>query len=121
MDSLLKGMNDVLASYQTSIEVEMAKTIKYCAQDAVRKLKAESPTQSGKYAKNWSVKQRRYLYNNVYTIYNKKCPGLTHLLENGHDVIVNGKKVGRAPAHPHIADVEGWLENEIINRLADSL
>ena len=47
MDSLLKGMNDVLASYQTSIEVEMAKTIKYCAQDAVRKLSRESTLRIG--------------------------------------------------------------------------
>lgn len=120
MDSLMRGINDILATYQTSIEVEMAKTIKYCAQDAVKQLKATSPSRSGDYAKSWSVKTRRYMYNNVYTIYNKK-PGLTHLLENGHDVIKNGKKIGEAPAHSHIAEVEGWLENEIINRLADSL
>lgn len=122
MDSLTKSMNDILQNYITSVDVESNAIIKYCAQDAVKKLRVESPSASGEYAKNWSLKTKRVLYNNVYIIYNKAPTyRLTHLLENGHDVVVNGIKVGRAPAHVHIAPVEGWLENEIISRLAEQL
>ena len=122
MDSLLKSMNEILQTYTTSVDVESNKIIKYCCQDAVKKLRADSPKASGDYAKNWSIKTKSVMYNTVYVIYNKAPTyRLTHLLENGHDVVVNGKKVGHAPAHPHIAPVEAWLENEIISRLADQL
>ena len=39
-------------------------------------------------------------------VYNASQPSLTHLLENGHDVISHGVKVGRARAIPHIKPVE---------------
>lgn len=122
MDSLLKGMNNIIQQYITSVEVESNKIIKYCVQDAVKKLKETSPKDSGDYAKNWSYKTRKVMYNNVYTIYNKAPTyRLTHLLENGHRIVVNGQYVGDADAQPHIGDVEGWLENEIISRLAEQL
>ena len=124
MDSLLKGMNSIIQNYITSVEVESNKIIKYCVQDAVKQLKSTSPKapNGGEYAKNWSYKTRKVMYNNVYVIYNKAPTyRLTHLLENGHDVVVNGKKVGHASPQVHIAPVEGWLENEIISRLAEQL
>lgn len=122
MDSLLKSMNSIIQSYITSVDVESNKIIKYCVQDAVKQLKENSPKDSGDYAKNWSYKTRKVMYNNVYVIYNKAPTyRLTHLLENGHRIVVNGKKVGDADPQPHIGDVEGWLENEIISRLADQL
>lgn len=122
MDSLLKSMNSIIQNYITSVEVESNKIIKFCVQDAVKKLKETSPSDSGDYAKNWSYKTRKVMYNNVYVIYNKAPTyRLTHLLENGHDVVVNGQKVGRALPQVHIEPVEGWLENEIISRLAEQL
>ena len=122
MDSLLKSMNNILSIYATEVQEESNRIIKYCAQDAVDKLRAESPKESGEYAKNWALKSRRVMYTDVYVIYNKAPTyRLTHLLENGHDIVVNGVKVGHAPAQPHIPNVEGWLENEIISRLADQL
>ena len=40
-----------------------------------------------------------------YVVYSD-MPGLTHLLEHGHDIIKNGVKVGRTKAQPHIKPVE---------------
>lgn len=37
---------------------------------------------------------------------------LTHLLENGHDIIINGEVRGHAAAHEHIAPVEAWAQDE---------
>lgn len=122
MDSLLTSMNEILRNYVTEVDVNMNKTIKYVAQDTVKMLKRTSPKESGDYARNWSVKGQRYMYNTNYVIYNKAPTyRLTHLLENGHDIVVNGEKVGHAPAQPHIAEAEAWMENELINRLADSI
>ena len=79
-------------------------------------LKATSPKARGKYANSWAVKK----VNGKFIIYNKK-PGLTHLLENGHDVVVNGVKVGRASAHPHIKDVNDWVSKTVVERLEQLL
>lgn len=54
------------------------------------------------YAKGWSMRTNEY----GVTIYNRKQPGLTFLLEFGHDVIRDGRKVGRTKAHPHIKPAE---------------
>lgn len=77
------------------------------SKDAVKELKASSPVKdgganSGRYAKGWAVKKVK----GSAVIYNKTDPGLTHLLENGHDVISHGKKVGHYSGEKHIKPVE---------------
>lgn len=70
------------------------------AKRAQTRLKSTSPGR--KYARGWKVKKDR----DGATVYNASQPSLTHLLENGHDVISHGVKVGRARAIPHIKPVE---------------
>ncbi|MBO7206498.1 MAG: HK97 gp10 family phage protein [Kiritimatiellae bacterium] len=84
--------------------IEATKTAsKSVADQCVKKLKATSPKNRAhtKYAKSWKSKK----IDDGYVVYNEKA-GLTHLLENGHDVVRNGVKVGRARAIPHIKPVE---------------
>ena len=50
-------------------------------------------------------------------IYNKTDYQLTHLLENGHDVIVNGKKVGHYDGQVHIAPVE----KQVIEKMTEEV
>ena len=119
MDSLTAQVNSILAQYTSNVNQTLTDVLNSTSKEAVKQLKATSPVASdggGRYAKSWAVKKVK----GTYTIYNKK-PGLTHLLENGHDVVVNGKKVGRAPAQPHIKQVDEWLSQEIIQRLESSL
>lgn len=87
----------------TEIEVIEAANIagKTASDKVVKRLKMTSPKRKGKYARGWKVKKE----GNVYIVYNEH-PGYTHLLENGHDVIRNGAKVGRARAIPHIKPAE---------------
>ena len=118
MDSLLVQINSVLAQYTGVINQTMSNVMQTTAKEGVKKLKQTSPKapNGGKYAKSWTVKRE----HGRYIIYNKQ-PGLTHLLENGHDVVVNGKKVGRAPAYPHIEEVNDWIDKTVTERLEKAL
>ena len=46
---------------------------------------------------------------------------LTHLLENGHDVVSHGKKVGHVSGRPHIKPVEEWCKTEVEKRIRKEL
>ena len=54
-------------------------------------------------------------------VYNKKMPGLTHLLENGH--VIRNKKgtYGRVAARKHIAPVAAWAEGDLVQRIERKL
>ena len=83
-------------------------------EEAVQKLRASSPRRKGgsaRYANGW-------VYDQTATggvVHNATDYQLTHLLEYGHDVYDhNHRKVGHAPAIPHIKDVETWATNALI-------
>ncbi len=116
MDSLTEQINTALAQFTANINKNLDDTMKTTADDAKKMLKSTSPKKSGKYAKGWQVKK----VNGTYTICNKVYY-LTHLLENGHDVVAYGKKVGHAAAHPHIKKVEEWVQEEVPKRLEEKL
>ena len=85
------------------------------SKEAVKTLKATSPKRpgGGRYAKGWGVKKdgKRTI------IHNKTDYQLTHLLENGHDVISHGKKVGHYDGITHIAPVE----KDVIKRMTEEV
>lgn len=116
MDSLLADVNLILGQYTNNINSTVSAVINTTAQDAKNSVKLHSPKRTGRYAKGWSVKKA----NGRAVIYNKEYR-LTHLLENGHDVVVNGKKVGHSPAHPHIKPVEEWVQAELPERMKEAL
>lgn len=116
MDSLTVEINKVLAQYTNDVNQTVDQVMKSNAQEAKKALTSSSPVRSGKYAKSWAVKKLK----GQYIVYNKK-PGLTHLLENGHDIIRNGRKVGHAPAQVHIQPVEEMIQEKIVKELEEKL
>lgn len=65
-------------------------------------LKLDSPKQYGKYASGWRVKDKSTIFSGAeFVIHNGKSPSLVHLLDDGHELIVHGKRVGRVAGHPH--------------------
>lgn len=59
------------------------------AKQTTDQTKQKSPTRTGVYQKNWAVKSdEASAARGVYakTVYNKKKPQLTHLLQYGHEV-----------------------------------
>jgi uncharacterized protein involved in propanediol utilization len=116
MDSLTVEINKVLAQYTSDVNQTVDQVMKSNAQEAKKALTWSSPARSGKYAKSWAVKKQK----GQYIVYNKK-PGLTHLLENGHDIVRNGVKVGHAPAQVHIQPVEEMIQEKIVKELEEKL
>ena len=114
----LAGLADQLAAYTEAEVMQATETAaKKTAQDAVKALKAKSPKSKGhtRYASKWKAKKE----DHGYVVYNEQ-PGLTHLLENGHDIIRHGAKVGRTKAHQHIAPVEKSANEAFVtNTLAE--
>lgn len=81
------------------IEKEVNATAKLILADT----KALAPKKYGTYEGGFAIKKERRQGEVVNTIYNKKRPGLVHLLEFGHAVSNQyGKTSGRADARPHL-------------------
>ena len=106
-EQLQSTIEHMLSGIPQKVDNVVDEAAKKVSKDAVKTLKATSPKKAngdnaGRYAKGWAVKK----VGKKSVIYNKTDYQLTHLLENGHDVIVNGKKVGHYAGQVHIAPVE---------------
>lgn len=94
------------------------------AKDAVKRLKATSPKDSGEYAKGWAYKKEAGRLRTTTIVYGKDGTyQLAHLLEYGH-VTRNG--TGRTdfrdtPAHPHVKAVADWCQDEAPKRMFNKL
>lgn len=118
IEDMTDAIISALKEYSKISEEEMMEIAREVAKEGVSKLKATSPRGKSKnsYAKGWAVKYIRVGSNKFnFIIYNRTKPGLTHLLEKGHQ-IVQGKG-GRAKAYPHIAKVEQWCNSEFEKRI----
>lgn len=111
------GLQTALRKYGVTCNEIMEEVLKETAQEASEKLKQTSPENSGAYAKGWTVSKQ----GGSYIVHNKDHYQLTHLLENGHDVVVNGKKVGHVEPKKHIKQVEEWVQEVVVSRLEEEL
>ena len=108
----IKGVSVSLYDQMKEILDDIPQDVHDCAEKAARKaatrarkhLKANSPTKTGEYASGWGYTKIKDdgLFASTIVVYNKKMPGLTHLLENGHVIRNKRGEYGRAPGHPHI-------------------
>lgn len=112
-------MEAILDKYKEVPKEVAEKCSKEAAKNAAQKLKAVSPRRpgGGEYASGWSTKK----ISKGYVTYNRKMPGLTHLLEKGHDVYNAKGRVGHAPAHVHIAPVADEFEREYVRNVEREL
>ena len=72
---------------------------------------------TGKYSRGWKVKREK----DGAVVYNASQPSLTHLLENGHDIIRNGQKVGRARAIQHISVAEEFANRKFEQLITEEI
>lgn len=113
-DEITKGLKE----YADLATDDMKKSVRK-AGNAVRKEIAQTaPTDTGTYAKSWSVKKTKETSNSLeVTVHSKNRYQLAHLLEHGHAK----RGGGRVAARPHIAKAEenaiDTLEQEILKAL----
>lgn len=114
MESVAIQMKNILDEYSEEVQTATNNAIKTVSRDSALKLQSSSPKNNGDYASGWAVKRqttRGHILGAV--VYNRKHPGLTHLLENGHVSANQYGTYGRVAARPHIKQVEQWAINEL--------
>lgn len=120
-EQLERTIQGMLAQIPQKVENIVEEASEKVAKDAVKELKATSPKGKGKkkgqYAKGWAVKK----VGKQRVVYNKTDYMLTHLLENGHDVISHGKKVGHVKGRKHIKPVEEKVIEEMTEEVEKGL
>ena len=130
LGGLAKTIQEELMEVGVACNDDMQEVFDEVGKEAAKKLRETSPvnprgSQSGRYAKGWVYERGKGTYNNRGKIHgvvrNKTDPQLTHLLEYGHPLIRNGKKVGEAQPQEHISPVASWVYDEIGERLEKKL
>lgn len=117
-DSVAEQLTRILDDYGDEVKNVARKDAKKAGRETAKELKNVSPKDTGEYASGWAAKQ---VDEDTVTVYNRKMPGLAHLLEKGH--LIRNKKgtYGRAPAHPHIADVEAEQVEQFVSNVERDL
>ena len=107
-------MREITKQFDSEFNRKVEEITTQTGRECAKKLKSVSPKRTGKYKSGWTAKkQPGGLHGASSVAYNNKAPGLTHLLEYGHDN-VDGS---RTPAHPHIKKVEQEMNEEYYNKL----
>lgn len=102
-----------LAQYTQEVEEELFEKIEEKAEDIVNMLKKhpDVPKRTGKYKKSFYKKTIATGRGYKRVVVANKLHGLTHLLENPHEIISHGKRTGkRTKAHPHWKDAQREAE-----------
>lgn len=108
---LANEIANALASWSHEVEEEVEQIADEVTSEAVYRLRASSPKDTGNYRKGWT---RKKLKDGTYVVH-VKAPHyrLTHLLERGH-VLVGG---GRTRPQVHIKPVEEAAVTEFERRI----
>ena len=122
IDGLTDAILENIKEFNNLTEAEFEETARIVAKEGSKKLRATSPKGSGSrkghYADGWSVTyERKGNGKFAFIVHNRKKPGLTHLLERGHQLWQGG----RARAIPHIKPVEEWCNEEFERRVKERL
>lgn len=117
LEQLLKNAGDEL-------QAVAIQATKKAAHDAGLKTKNQlkkAPVGGKRYKKGWKMRTNE----TGIVIHNDAQAGLTWLLENGHDIVRNGRKVGHFDGIPHIKPAEEYgaalFEEGIIDELGRRL
>lgn len=119
IDGLTEAVMKELKDFNNLAEEEFKEIAKEVAKEGSEKLRQTSPKGSGKgrkghYADGWGITyQRKGNGKFRFVVRNKKKPGLTHLLEYGHQSNLGG----RVGAIVHIKPVEEWCNEEFERRV----
>lgn len=116
---IMRNLQEYAGAVAEDVDAAVTETAK-----AVRdKLKADSPKDTGGYAKSWTIKRiKKTGTGSTVTVYARKhYSHFTHLLEYGHRIIHDGKVVGKADPRPHIKEAERFGADMLERKIRESL
>lgn len=101
-------MDEILKTFDVELNEDIEKIARKVSQDTAKQLRSTSPKKpgGGKYAAGWTYRKDNVAFGTGYVVYNKAKPGLTHLLEHGHETKNQHGSYKRTPAHVHIKPAE---------------
>lgn len=107
IDNLASEIMGLMSEYASGVTEGMKEEAKAVAKETVKELKSTSPegrgSRKGHYRDGWASKTESENASSIgIRVYNKKKPGLTHLLEKGHAK----RGGGRVEGIPHISTAE---------------
>ena len=109
---------DALEEYKEMTDEVVQTAVDTVSKETKKIVQAGSPIKTGGYQNGWSVKKTSAKAGQVsITVYNRKKPGLTHLLEKGHAKRGGGRVAGQ----PHIAPAEQYAVSELENKIKRGL
>ena len=122
IDSLGKEIAKMMEEYASEVAADIKAEARAVAKETVKELKKTSPDGSGSrkghYKDGWASKvETENAVSIGIRIYNKKKPGLTHLLEKGHAK----RGGGRVEGIPHIGPAEKQAVKDSEKRLKGRL
>ncbi len=110
----MEGLQD----YADLATDDLKAAVKKAGTTVRKQIQATAPSDTGKYAKSWSVKKTKETSNSLeVTVYSKNRYQLAHLLEFGHAKRGGGRVAGRA----HIAPAEQAGIEELEKEIERSL
>lgn len=115
-EDLAAALDDIMSEYAGKVSLAAEDACKEVAKYAQKRLKETSPRggRAGKhYANGWAVAVEKGRTGVTVRVWNKTKPGLTHLLENGHQK----RNGGRTDRIEHIAPVETESEAVIGDKI----
>lgn len=122
IDALGAEIAKTMEEYAAGVSEDVKTEAKAVAKEAVKELKATSPkgkgSKKGHYKDGWACKvESENAVSIRIQVYNRKKPGLTHLLEKGHAKRGGGRVEGK----PHIEPVERQAVKDYEKRLKERL
>lgn len=118
-------VQEVVNEYGQDVKADAQKICAQIAPEIVNRLKTTSPRSNiahNHYADSWTYTMNTDRYGTIkVTVYNEKHYQLTHLLENGHEIIAHGKHIGRYKGVKHIKPAQDWAVEEITKELEKKL
>lgn len=113
-DSLASSMARIVKSYAAEERKDAGEAVKKTARKTVQRLKKTSPKKKGGYSKGWRSKVEEGIgAGSTAVIYNAKKPGLTHLLEKGHEKRGGGFVRGIPHIEPAFRQAAEELERDM--------
>lgn len=125
IDKLSASISKILAEYDGQVSENLAEAVKKVSSAGAKAVAQEARAKfggKGEYASGWTSRVEMKRYSRQGFIYNKKEPGLAHLLEHGH-VSKNGTRrvFGRVEGREHIAPVEQKIVEDFEKEVKGSL